>query len=433
MLLLLAACNDPAPTGDVALLDFDGEPPANLLVLSLDTLRRDFVGRYAGTEDSPFLDGLLESSVVLDDHGSCSNWTVASFVCLNTGASSLDLGFEPLSGDPSVPDLPSELSAWPEALLGLGFDTGLVSANPFLRVEAGWALGAGFRDHWLEANAVAEILAEEALERVDGLRSPWLLQVHFMDTHEPYVAPEQFREPGPEIAYDLSDPEEVRRLESDWLTLDLEERADIQAALAADYRAEVRYLDHHLERLWEALDERGALDETLVLVVSDHGQQHLERARWAHGNHLNQEETAAIAAFWARGLAPRAWTGLTTHQDLGATLDVLYGLDLERVTGAVIGEAAPSRPRFQQHYRTHDPEKLPTARQAVVTETHRLSYAWDGVQHVHDRLADPAEAVDVIETLSPELLAELWDLLEPEVARYQDTLLSHREPEDAGP
>jgi arylsulfatase A-like enzyme len=415
-------------TGEVPLLDLTGEPPRDLIVLSIDTLRRDFVGRYAGTTDTPWMDGFLAEAVVLDDHASCANWTVASFVCLFTGSSSLDLGFEPESGDPAVPGMPERLNTWPEAFRSRGHDTGLVSANPYVHVKPRWPLGAGFADHWMEANARGEVLVDEALDMLDRLSSPRLLQVHFMDTHEPYEAPAELVDPAPEISYDLDDPEDIRQLEQDWTSLSDQDKADVQGAFSEAYRGEVRYLDQQLAALWAGLDAAGALDDTLVLLVSDHGQQHMERARWAHGNHLHQEETAALAAFWAPGITPAVYTGLTTHEDLAATLNTLYGLGLEPRSGVPIGEADEDRPRLQQYYRTHGEDVAPLARQSLETATWRLSYAWNGVQRLHHRIDDPKELTDVLETGEPPELAELWELLQPRVDRLHQELLAHREP-----
>ncbi len=425
---LLLACRPAVEPGEVPLLGLEGEPPANVLILSADTLRRDFVGRYAGTDNTPWMSDFLGSGVVLDDHASCANWTVASFVCLYTGSSALDLGFEPDSGDPDVPDMPADLDSLPEAFQDRGFDTRLVSANPYVHDKPRWPLGKGFDQDWMEANARGELLVDAALDLAPDLRSPWLLQVHFMDTHEPYEAPRSYVEPGPEIDYALADPAEIQRLEGDWATLSADEQADVQAALAAEYLGEVRYLDAQLARLWDGLEGSGALDDTLVLWVSDHGQQHFERSRWSHGKHLHQEETAAVAAFWSQGMTPGVHGGLTVHQDLAATLDTLYGLGLSPLSGVPVGEADPERARFQQYYRSHGgDEEQAVARQSLETETWRLSYAWNGVQRLHHRPSDPLELSDVIEGTDPDQVDALWALLMPQVERIEQALLPHVE------
>ena len=55
-------------------LVFDGAPPTNLLMISIDTLRKDQIGFYGGGADTPYLDSLLAGSVHLDDHMQCASW-----------------------------------------------------------------------------------------------------------------------------------------------------------------------------------------------------------------------------------------------------------------------------------------------------------------------------------------------------------------------
>ncbi len=428
LLSWVLACRPPEP-GQVDLLEFAGDVPANVLVISVDTLRRDSVGRYAGTADTPFLDGRLERAVVLDDHASCSNWTAPSFHCLYTGARPLELGFVVESGDPEVPGSPRRLDTLPEAFAKAGSWTSLVSSNPWLEPASGWPLGRGFDAVRAEPFATGEVVTELALAAAGELVSPWWFQVHYLDPHEPYDAPEPFRDPAPDIAYDLSDPEEVRRLEGDWFTLSEIDQEAILAWIVAEYRAELRYLDSELERLWSGLDDRGLLDDTLVLWVSDHGQQHLERGRWAHGHHLHQEETGAIAALWASELAPLAWSGRTTHRDLAVTLAVLYGLSLPDATGLALGEAPSDRARTMFHYRLQETGADGVARHSVEADGWRLSYTWDGVLRLHDIATDPTESLDVLEDADDALIDALWDEVEPDFERARE-LLDHLEPED---
>ena len=426
-LVLALACRPPEVV-DVALLDFDGDTPTNLLWLSVDTLRRDVVGRYSGTVDTPFVDALLAEGVALDDHGGCSNWTAPSFHCLYTGARPLELGFVVESGDDAVPGSPRRLDTLPEALEDAGFTARLVTSNPWLEPSSSWPLGHGFEVVEARPFASGAAITDVGLSLTQDLTEPWFLQVHYLDPHEPYEAPEAFRDPVEPIAYDLNDPLDVRQLESDWFTLPEADQQAIQAWADAEYRAEVRSWDHELERLWAGLEDRGLLDDTLVLLVSDHGQQHMERGRWAHGHHLHQEETGALAGFWARGLATETWTERTTHQDLAVTLAGLYGLSLPDATGTLVGDASAARPRTMFHYRLQETGADGVARHSVETDTWRLSYTWDGVIRLHDRQVDPDETEDLFDTADPAVIDDLWEILVPDL-EAAEALLPHLEPQ----
>src|SRR5688572_8513187 len=139
---LLLACHreQPPPAGSPPVLDgalhFDGPPPRNLIMLSVDTLRRDRVGRYdAGPSLTPFLDARMEEAVALDELSSCSNWTVAATTCVLAGATNLDRaearGMVPILVDDPLAPIPADTPLLPFWLEQEGFASILVSANSY--------------------------------------------------------------------------------------------------------------------------------------------------------------------------------------------------------------------------------------------------------------------------------------------------------------
>src|SRR5262245_30081311 len=65
----------PPDTAAEPVVAFSGARPTNLLIISLDTTRRDQIGHFTGLDTTPFLDSVLAQGVVLADHHTCSNWT----------------------------------------------------------------------------------------------------------------------------------------------------------------------------------------------------------------------------------------------------------------------------------------------------------------------------------------------------------------------
>ena len=61
------------PDGASPLVFEGGTPPAHIVMISIDTLRKSDIGFYGGEADTPFLDGLLAGSVHLEDHMQCSS------------------------------------------------------------------------------------------------------------------------------------------------------------------------------------------------------------------------------------------------------------------------------------------------------------------------------------------------------------------------
>lgn len=366
------------------IVTFPDASPRRVLMLSVDTLRTDRVGRYGGSGLTPFLDGLLEQSVALDAHVSCSNWTLPSATCALTGRTVIELGAFPF--DKEVPDV----DALATILSAAGYRTGLVSGNAYVGPEH--ATGDDYDEATLFAFADrADVLLGEAelmLDRLDASGLPWLAHVHLTDPHAPYDPPvEVFTPTLDRLGLDARSWSGVDTVERIVPTLPPADRAGVERELRALYDAEVRSLDDQLAAFFATADARGWLDDTLVVVWSDHGEQFWEHGAFRHGNQLFDEESAAIAAFWAKDLQPVAWGARTGHLDLLPTVLVAIGLPVPPdLTGAPVGFASPDRPVIA--YRSSGVR----AAIAITRREDRLVLYWsDTPSALYDLAADPLE------------------------------------------
>ena len=108
--------------------------------------------------------------------------------------------------------------------------------------------------------------------------------------------------------------------------------------LSADFAGQMteiknRYLNaaHHVDRqigrVVAHLREKGLLDNTIVIVLGDHGEEFMERSsRWGHAAEFNRYQTSTPAVLWIPGQPPRTISGITSHLDLPATLMPLLGV-----------------------------------------------------------------------------------------------------------
>jgi arylsulfatase A-like enzyme len=279
-------------------------PPERIVLVVIDTLRRDALGSYGGSIATPHLDALARRGAALDGMSAAFHQTTASMAALFTGRTpSLE------SGDPARP-LPWTGETWcgmarfgapggvciPESLPTLarrlhdaGYWTIGVLSNELLHEPSGF--GRGF-DDLVEVGARPEpgtppwqarawrrvhLAASGAIDR--RLHDRFFLYVHYMDAH------------------------------------DHSERGD-------DYADGVRAADAGVGALLGHLEERGLLDGATLIVTSDHGEhlgekhppQPLRALRLHYGN-PSYEELLAVPllvaprdAFGAR--APRNTTEL---------------------------------------------------------------------------------------------------------------------------
>jgi len=407
-----------------SVLQFEGARPQNLLVISIDTLRRDRIGRY-GRDTMPFLDGLLEEAVVLDDHRSCSNWTFASLICVQTGQTNVDLGLEPATEahaegeDLPGSEVPDDLVALPTWMQEAGFATSLVTTTRLLSDLS--PTGNGFEEIAHEDDARARkvrLMATEAVQPLLAGEQPWFLRVHFRDPHFPYLAPEEYLDELDELEewpFDLRTFASLEEVQEAWPTLTPEVQREVLDLIDILYDAEVRYLDDHLALFWSQLEELGALEETLVVFFTDHGEQFYDHGALQHYRDLFDEEAATLGAFWARGLTPTAYAGRTRHSDLVPGIFEALELPLpESVTGSVPGTLSSDEPRltfFGPRGVVGGPVNT------VDLGDLRLFYRWSGDLTLFDRAQDPLQLDDLYGTLDTTALEEA---LVAEVARSQE-------------
>lgn len=420
-LVVLGACQ-PASVAE-------GDPwtpptaPLNVLFLSVDTLRRDALGRYGGGDDMPVLDAWLDGGLTLDAHASCSSWTVPSMACALTGMDTLDLGFTPIGGDAS---LAIDAETMAEVFREQHYAATLVTANTYLDDPVG--LGKGYRGVVSVGNWRAERVVDRGLEALQELSSgsrPWLLHMHFIDPHTPYqeaLTDAALLEELPPVDVDFSDSAQTRALESRWVNLSVSEREVYLSWLRELYRAQNRYLDAELGRLLDALESEGLIDDTVVVFLTDHGEQFDEHQKIFHGKSLYAEELAGVASFRGPGIEPGSIATLTTHADVLPTLLAMTGWPApEGVTGASVADLDEDRATFGARVYAEG------AIQSVRQGGWEMIFQWDGTLELFDA-ADVGQERDVLAE-EPAAARALWGVLEPQVQRL-DGLLPDQGPEE---
>ena len=414
----------PAPRVSYGALSFAFRAPRNLLFVSLDTTRRDFIGTFAGTDTTPNLDAVLAQGVLLADHRSCGNWTAPSMTCVMSGRTPFDHGFWPWSATPSIPNMPpASYDALPMYLRDQGVHSRLVTANVVFSTELG--VSAGFDREVLLDRQPASDLTDEALAQLEEIRAlgePWYLHVHYIDPHATYCPPDRFVDPDRYVeAFPHDVCESARALARDFDELSPYHQQNFLINLRELYRAELSYWDSEFGRFWEAAEASGALDDTLVVFVTDHGEQFFERTGLGHNLDLGQEENRSTAAFWARNLQPAVWEGVTVHQDLTETLYAVRGITPNAPTqGLLVGTGAPDRVVTALNY-------LPSGSVRTMAASHdrQLLYDFWGDRRLYRLDADPKGMVDVYHPADPDLVP-LWDVLTPLVETVADRWITSR-------
>lgn len=295
-LALLAACG--AQTG--------GTERPDIVLLVLDTMRADSFA-YQGEREglAPFLDRLASEGAVFPEAFSSSSWTAPSTATLMTGVypdrhgvrqgflaqvrHAGGVGNAAEVEDIHLARIRSTVPTLAESLAGAGYRTFGIATNINIGPEMGFDRGFDrFRreEEW-SAGKVANLLADWKEDLAAA--SPFFLYLHLNDVHKPYD------------------------LRKKWFHADrLEEGRPPEYAL---YQSEIGYLDHWIEEMWKDL-ELG--EDTLLVVVSDHGEEFLDHGGMGHHLTLFQEVNRILYLFHGPGLGIRP----------GVRAEAVSGIDL---------------------------------------------------------------------------------------------------------
>jgi arylsulfatase A-like enzyme/multidrug efflux pump subunit AcrA (membrane-fusion protein) len=157
---------------------------------------------------------------------------------------------------------------------------------------------------------------------INDIAFPWIekkkqedffLFLHFWDPHIPYVPPSPFKEKYTSQSASWVDPLLMQRLRSRPtyplfkrnLYDHLEEKPNLDY-IADLYDAEVAYLDFEINRLFERLGDLGILDDTMVVMFGDHGENMTEHDAWFDHAGLYDSVVHVPLIMWRPGLVPQA-------------------------------------------------------------------------------------------------------------------------------
>jgi arylsulfatase A-like enzyme len=434
----------------------------NVLVIVVDTLRRDHLSTYGYTRPtSPRIDRIASQGAVFEKAFTPAPWTLPAHASLFTGlypATHLtDSGETRL--DPSVPTLAAALqasgyrtasfvaNAWVTAATGLdrGFDRveffgadGLIGSS-FIRLATERLLMVlnlnGARD--TGGRALTARLSEWIRES-KASDKPFFAFANYMEAHEPYgTVPDSYfssyldapvsstigRQWLRDTPVFLCSPCSTQAASNaaDGLTC-VNDRWDVSARRQADatalYDAGIRFIDDQIGAIDDLIAQLGILDNTLVIVTGDHGESLGEHDTFGHGALLYNEvlRVPLVVRY------PKAFTAGSRVDtpvsllDIFPTVQEIAGLpgirglqgnslrDQEALAGRparVFGQYAPVPERVWRTAGTRlQCDYHRAGRRSLSLQTTSFKYIWssDGRTELYDVVSDPGETRNVAES-----------------------------------
>jgi arylsulfatase A-like enzyme len=412
----------------------------NLLVITLDTVRAQSLGLYGfAGRTTPHLDGFAARGVTFDHAFSTSAWTLPSHASLFTGRWPHELSTSFTTGlDGTHPTLA-------EYLATRGYRTaGFVANLGYVGAESG--LGRGFQHYEDYPRSIGQAAASSTIVRTlaDNFRlrrlirndqhlsrvsaadlnaralawlsahadAPFFVFLNYFDAHEPYLPPPPYdrrfgggRREGrhsplhhwlwnPAVAHaNMGDAERVEEVDA--------------------YHGAIAYLDDQLNALLQALEHRGQLANTFVVITSDHGEEFGEHGVYEHGYSLYRAGVHVPLVIVAPGRLPsRRVAAPVSLRDVPSTIVELLGAQdgqpfpgasLSRLWrdgdgtqtpadsfGLVLSEVSPS---------PGQPSWFPSSRgdmKSVLVRGLRYIRNGDGSEELYDLTGDPGERRNLI-------------------------------------
>lgn len=427
------------------------EPRPNVLIVMWDTVRADRMSVYGHPRPTtPWLERFAEDAVVFEQAVSPGMWTVPSHASLFTGLPVASHG-----ANARWIWLDERFDTMAERLGAAGYDTFAFSSNPYLspatnllqgfdtvalswdgpwseataeaterklverdrssEISPSWrptGHGAGWPEHLTAYKDGGPVLGEALLDWLDERPDdkPWLAFLNYLEAHHPRV-------PSMDARQALLDEALLEQgLQTDaslfHIMAYMEERhsysdAELEA-IRGVYDATLRDLDAATEALIGALGDRGVLDDTIVVIVSDHGEHLGEHGMFDHRWSVWQELLhVPLIIRYPRGMPPRREAAPVSTQDVFATVLDLAGMPVpagipsrslrEAPEGRAFSELVQPTPRLpvvRRAFADLSPDRWRSRYRVVVDGADKLILRSDGHKALFDLASDPGEQDD---------------------------------------
>lgn len=260
----------------------DKLPPdaPDVILISIDTLRADHLPVYGYERDTaPNLSSLAADGVVVDPFISHAPWTLPSHASMFTGLlphehGAVDWQFS----------IPNHVGLFTENLKQRSYRTGgFVTA---VYVSDAFGFDRGFDLFQFDDTKNATETVRDAARWLFADRRPSFLFIHLFDVHHPYAPPPShmglYGPPSPAITEpNLHFSKFLRWAETD--------PAYTAPTAINRYDELIAYVDTVLGYFFQALKAANRYDNTMIVVLSDHGEEFYDHGYWGHSNYLYEE------------------------------------------------------------------------------------------------------------------------------------------------
>ena len=399
----------------------------NVVFILIDALRADHLPIYGySRQTAPNLTNLAGQGMTFTKMYAQASYTRPSIATI---FSSLYPAVH--KANDTLDYLAGSITVLPEILQAAGYKTFGISANANISPTFGYSQGfdefrvwktrSAFRftvmgklaENVIGRSRLGPILGEhgEIVPRADaitditlrwvsqGRTEPVFLYVHYIDPHDPYRPPSPYDQ-----AFNFRRDSPMRAGGVDPLKLlpNGQDREKVGRTLD-QYDGEILYTDSQVDRLLKGLKEMGVLDNALVIVTADHGEEFFEHGKDIHGKSLYEEvlHIPFLMSWPGRIPGGKAYHGIAGLVDIMPTILSLVGIDppagIQGLSFAAqlfdSNIAMPKRKLFAQVVQSGF--SLEMVRDGRYKLIRQVSGPQKGLEEFYDLVKDPLERTNI--------------------------------------
>ncbi len=282
-----------------------GEQRINVVLVIIDTVNANHLGCYDYDRDtSPTIDSLAASGVRFQNCQAQAPWTLPGMASIFTGLSERSHGCSHYDGFSH--GLDPEMATLTTILKEHGYSTTALVNVGYLGESFGITRGNDlfwFND---DESDNADLTVDTLLKYFSSNRveAPFFVTIHLFDPHLPYDPPAPF-----DTLFRRSGASGI----TEWPAIEMCSDPVLIEHMTAMYDSELRWTDSQLSRLFAGMREMELTDNTLFILVADHGEEFMQHGDWGHAHNLYQQALHVPLILTGPGIEP----GTVISQNVG--------------------------------------------------------------------------------------------------------------------
>lgn len=333
-----------------------------IIYIDIDSLRPDHMGCYGYHRNTtPNMDRLAQKGVRFENYYTSDAPCLPSRTALSTSRFGIHTGVVDHGGryadirsqndERGFSNLDGPYITWARSLRNAGYYTTIIS--PFIERHAAWHVADGFQEVLNKSGKLSGIADDHVPVAIDWIKAnahkeKWFLHLNLWDPHTPYNTPLEYgdpfeQEPAPEwpteeiikkqyasygpnsaqdtVGYDIGSGKFPR------MPLNISSREDYIKWING-YDTGIHYTDYHVGKVMDTLEELGLLEDTLIIISADHGENQGELN--VYGDHQVADHLTTRVPLIVSGPCIKAGhvdRGFHYSLDLPATIAALTGAE----------------------------------------------------------------------------------------------------------